>query len=79
MVFLAALKKDQFRKPNTKMFEYLKDEILKDYQIDLEKSFYCGDQVEENNIKANSDILFAKKLNLKFFTPEEFLSQNDFK
>eukprot|EP00924_Labyrinthula_sp_SR-Ha-C_P000160 snap_masked-scaffold_39-processed-gene-2.46-mRNA-1 protein AED:1.00 eAED:1.00 QI:0/0/0/0/1/1/2/0/228 len=40
-------------------------------QIDLENSFFVGDAAGREKDHSNADILFAKTVGIKFFTPED--------
>jgi bifunctional polynucleotide phosphatase/kinase len=44
--------------------------ILKNNNIDKEKSFYCGDAAGRVNDHSNDDILFSTNIGLKFYSPE---------
>ena len=65
-----------YRKPNTGMWTLLKEKILKvrDDQIDMEKSFYCGDAAGRRhhpfNDHSSDDLYFGRNIKLAFFTPE---------
>jgi len=73
MTFLAATKKDDFRKPNTGMWDFIvaKNTIK-------EKSFYCGDAAGRPRSGATGadhsadDMIFARNVGLSFYTPESF-------
>lgn len=54
--------KDKYRKPDTGMWS---DTIS-------EGDFYVGDAAGRSGDFSNSDLLFAKNLGIKFYTPEEF-------
>jgi bifunctional polynucleotide phosphatase/kinase len=44
--------------------------ILKNNNIDKEKSFYCGDAAGRVDDHSNDDILFSTNIGLKFYSPE---------
>lgn len=69
-IFIASLQDNIYRKPNIGMIDYLikKTNIL----INFNKSYYIGDMAGRKKDKYNTDIKFAKNLNVKFFTPEQF-------
>ncbi|AGA16187.1 pnk protein [Thysanoplusia orichalcea nucleopolyhedrovirus] len=78
--FYVAPNKDEYRKPNTKMWF----EMVKQFaRIDETQSFYVGDAAGRINLTtghkdfSDSDKMFAKNLNLQFYTPEQFV-QLDF-
>ena len=80
-ICIASTKKDLFRKPQTKMWNYL----FQDYDINKEESFYVGDAAGrvKNYVKGRkkdfscSDRKFAINLDLKFYTPDEFFHNED--
>jgi bifunctional polynucleotide phosphatase/kinase len=78
MLFLAATKSDQFRKPAVGAWEYLKNKVFKGCSIDMKNSFYCGDAAGRPKTAtapkdfSDSDIKFAFNAGLAFKTPEEF-------
>ena len=68
-----SLENNNYRKPCTGMY----DELLNLINIDMTKSFYCGDAAGRKNDFSNSDRLFAHNCNLKFILPEDcFLNHN---
>lgn len=65
----AAFKKDNYRKPRTG--------IIKD-KVKLGLDFFCGDYGGRFKDKADTDLKFAKNLDIKFYTPENyFLGKSD--
>lgn len=79
VLFLAAMKKDTYRKPMTSMWDWFvnnNDGVV----IDKEASFYVGDAAgREQNWKPKykkdhscGDRKFAHNINIEFHTPEEF-------
>jgi bifunctional polynucleotide phosphatase/kinase len=76
LVYLAALKTDQNRKPATGAFNYLKSKIFPGFEIDMTASFYCGDAAGRPKTAtrpkdfSDSDIKFAANVGLRFMTPE---------
>jgi len=69
-IFLAALDDDNYRKPRTGMFKYLKNEL--GIKINKKESFYVGDMAGRENDKYDTDLKFALNLKIKFMTPEEY-------
>lgn len=69
-IFIASLHDDIYRKPRIGMIDYLlkKTNIF----IDLNKSYYIGDMAGREKDKYDTDLKFAKNLDVKFFTPEQF-------
>ena len=67
---MASLQDNIYRKPNIGMIDYLikKTNIL----INFNKSYYIGDMAGRKKDKYDTDLKFAKKLNVKFFTPEQY-------
>ncbi|VEU21482.1 DEKNAAC102500 [Brettanomyces naardenensis] len=62
-----------FRKPNVGMFEQLiRDLEIDKAKIDYKESFYCGDAAGRKGDFSDSDLQFAKNIEFKFFTPEEY-------
>lgn len=53
--------------------------VLEKYDLDYDKTFYCGDAAGRENDHASSDIKFAYNLGIKFMTPEKmFLKSNNY-
>ena len=86
MTFLAAIGRtnDIYRKPSLLMFEYLQKNVNGGKVFAKQESLYCGDAAgrkEKGDLKRDfsaDDILFAKALGVKFYTPELlFLSKDD--
>ena len=75
---LLSTEDDFYRKPSIGCFDYIKSQILMDFNFDQKDSFFCGDAAGRKCFKtnkndfSNSDVLFAKNCNLNFFTPENF-------
>ena len=61
---------DNYRKPRTGMFKYLKNEL--GIKINKKESFYVGDMAGRENDKYDTDLKFALNLKIKFMTPEEY-------
>ena len=77
MIFMASTAKESlFRKPQTGMWQYLLDHLMKKEptEVDMEASFYCGDAAGRKqapfNDFSNDDLLYSVNLGLKFYTPE---------
>lgn len=68
-VSLIATSKEDY-KPSLNIYhEYFGDKVSK---INKEKSFMCGDASGRQNDHSDSDLEFAKNLNVKFILPEDF-------
>lgn len=67
-----AVNKDKFRKPQSGMYELFVQAFNGGKQIDLDKSFYCGDAIGHPAF-SDSDIRFARAVGLPFLNPQEFL------
>lgn len=68
---------DPFRKPATGMwFELVEDVKKMGLEVDHDKSFFVGDAAGRKNDFSDSDREFAKSLQLKFFTPDDFFINN---
>ena len=81
MIFIAATKPgDKFYMPSTGMWEHLKKKIMVKGSINLDESFYCGSFAGRPFVRgktrredySDSDLMFAKHLGIRFFTPEVF-------
>lgn len=67
-------KDDKYRKPNIGMWEYFVSNF--NHQINHEASFYVGDAAGRPQDHSDSDLKFAEKAELKFYTPEEIFPNN---
>jgi DNA 3'-phosphatase len=67
-----AIEKDVFRKPQTGMFQLFNKCFNDLLEIDLSRSFYCGDAVGHPS-HSDADIKFAQQLGFPFVTPEKFI------
>lgn len=67
-----AIEKDEFRKPRTAMFQLFKKSFNLSKDIDLDRSFYCGDAVGYPS-HSDADIRFAQTIGLPFLPPEKFI------
>lgn len=72
-VFIAS-KENEYRKPNTGMFDYLNRMV----NVDKENSFYCGDAGLRPEDFSSSDYDFAKNIGLPFYYPNEIFPNNTF-
>ena len=77
MIFLGAAHKDNFRKPNTGMWDYLEEKFLGGKGIvDKSQSLFCGDAAgcQKTALKAKDfsadDLLFVRNVGVQFHTPE---------
>ena len=52
-------------------------ENLKIADLDMEKSFFCGDAAGRKNDHTNDDIMFSVNIGLKFCTPEMFFENKE--
>jgi bifunctional polynucleotide phosphatase/kinase len=75
---------DAYRKPSLLMFEYVEKNLNGGQKFTKSESMYCGDAAgrkECEGLKRDfsaDDILFARALGAKFFTPELlFLGKDD--
>lgn len=71
-IFIASLEDDIYRKPSNGMWKYITKEL--EIKIDKKNSFYVGDMAGRPSDKYDTDLQFAKKLKIKFMTPEEFFN-----
>ena len=69
-IFMASLQDDIYRKPRIGSIDFLADK--EQIQMNITKSFYVGDMAGRPGDKTDTDIKFAKNLNVQFLTPEEF-------
>ncbi|KAK9380241.1 polynucleotide kinase 3 phosphatase-domain-containing protein [Kockiozyma suomiensis] len=78
---VAATGKDEYRKPQTGMWELVRECLAKNLQLndkkitielDKQKSFFVGDAAGRKGDHSAVDKDFAKNLGVKFFTPEEY-------
>lgn len=63
---------DEYRKPKTGMFKELQTMAK---NIDMQTSFYSGDASGRQGDFSDSDLLFAKNIGLRFYTPEQIFGQ----
>lgn len=78
MIFLAATHGDKYRKPGTSMWEYFCKHLNGDVEIDMKKSFYCGDAAGRPKSSTrpkkdftDTDLKFSLNVGIPFKTPEE--------
>ena len=64
---------NQYRKPQTAMFDYIKSEL----DVDVKASLYIGDAAGRINDHSADDLEFAKNCGLQFYTPEEIFTTPD--
>jgi bifunctional polynucleotide phosphatase/kinase len=68
-----SLKDDRYRKPMIGSWEYIKNNYLKELNINLaNKIIYVGDACGRDKDFSDTDLKFAYNCNFKFFTPEVF-------
>ncbi|KAJ7581056.1 polynucleotide kinase 3 phosphatase-domain-containing protein [Mycena floridula] len=74
----ASRSKDKYRKPDTGIWDELVRIFDKDgVAIDREASFFVGDAAGRKGDHADSDLGWAEKVGLRFFTPEQFFKEKD--
>ncbi|GHJ88845.1 hypothetical protein NliqN6_5247 [Naganishia liquefaciens] len=74
---LAATASDQFRKPGTGLFDFLREFYeAKGLEIDLEHSFYVGDAAGRDGDHNDTDRKFADNAGLMFYTPEQYFKNS---
>lgn len=67
ILFVAALKRDFYRKPAPGMLDVVKQYVN---APDLNKSFYCGDAAGRQRDHSDCDLKLAFNMNIRFVTPE---------
>lgn len=76
--FLCSTHSDENRKPSTGMWKYFTKHCNGDQEVDMSKSFYCGDAAGRPKTKlrakdfSDSDRKFAINCGLEFKTPEMY-------
>ncbi len=73
---LAAPLDDFNRKPGTRMWDFMEDNLNGDIKVDRKKSLYVGDAAGRPKDHSDVDIKFAINLGVKFETPEEFFENS---
>jgi bifunctional polynucleotide phosphatase/kinase len=77
----ASLKDDNYRKPLPSSFDYIKENLLKNINIDLMKSknkiYYIGDAFGREKDHSDTDVKYAINCKLKFKTPEMFFKLDE--
>jgi bifunctional polynucleotide phosphatase/kinase len=68
-------KDDNYRKPNLGMWQYF--ENIFDHKINYDSSFYVGDAAGRPQDHSDADINFARRIDIKFYTPEEIFPNNE--
>ena len=68
-------KDDNYRKPNLGMWQYFEDTF--GHKIDYDSSFYVGDAAGRPQDHSDADINFARRIDIKFYTPEEIFANNE--
>lgn len=84
VLFLAAMKKDTFRKPMTGMWDWFVNNN-QEVSVDKAASFYVGDAAgrqegwkpKYKKDHSCGDRKFAHNINIDFYTPEEFFHQEE--
>ena len=66
--FVVALSKNEYRKPETGMWDF----YTENRNVDYEESFYIGDAAGRKNDFSDSDLKFAENIGIDFFTPEQY-------
>ena len=73
MIFITATSNSiPYLKPQWQMWNQLVTKILKQHhtRIDLEQSFYVGNEAGRAKDKSDDDLLFAQNVDVDFYTPE---------
>jgi DNA 3'-phosphatase len=76
VILMMATAKDQYRKPAAGMWSELLKLIP---NVDVQKSFYCGDAANRPQDHSGDDIDFARNIKLRFMTPEEVFKPTVFR
>jgi bifunctional polynucleotide phosphatase/kinase len=72
-IMLAAIEKDEFKKPSPKMYEFLLEEHPEIKELPL---IFIGDAAGREKDFSDSDKRFAENINAEFLTPEEFFQES---
>ena len=78
MTFLAAITKDDNRKPGVGMWEYFLKNLNGNMKVNMKKSFYCGDAAgrpktaDHKKDFSDTDRKFAINIGIDFYTPESY-------
>lgn len=67
-----AKQKDNYRKPDIGMWQFLESSHQNEMMIDKNHSFYVGDAAGREHDFSDSDKVFAENVGIRFFTPEEY-------
>ena len=61
------------------MWKYMIESLfrVKEKDIDMDNSFYCGDAAGRKSDFSNDDLLYSINLSLKFYTPEMLFKKSD--
>jgi bifunctional polynucleotide phosphatase/kinase len=71
----ASLKDDRYRKPMIGSWQYIKDNYLKNFNLQSnEQIIYVGDACGRQNDFSDTDLKFAYNSGFKFSTPEKFFN-----
>ena len=73
-ILIASLQDDIYRKPRIGSIDFLIEKEA--INININKSFYVGDMAGRSCDKTDTDIKFAKNLNIQFYTPEQFFLED---
>lgn len=68
--FIISLGKNEYRKPNIGMWDFYTNNI----NVNYKKSFYIGDAAGRENDFNDSDLIFAKNIDIQFYTPNIFFN-----
>lgn len=71
MYVIAATEDNDYRKPETGMWDYYSCTLNQFSLIDKSKAMYCGDAAGRPNDIGDSDKMFAQNVGISFYTPEQ--------
>lgn len=77
MYVIAATEDNDYRKPNTGMWDYYTCTLNQFLITSLFESLYVGDAAGRPNDIGDSDKEFAQNIGIKFFTPEQYFLEDE--